>query len=380
MTDNKIGVYVHIPFCLSKCVYCDFNTFEQLERLIPDFVSAVCNELAYYGDKLGQQTQVDTVFYGGGTPSYIPTDQTRTIQHAIGAAFQITADAEVTLECNPDDITAANLGAWRSMGFNRLSLGTQSFNDTILKQMGRRHDSARARQAIELIRDSEFDNFSLDLIYGWPSQSLDDWRTTLEAALSYDPAHISLYSLQVEPTTPLRKHIETGRLRRPDDDLAADMYLLADELLPKQGLLNYEISNWAKPGRESRHNLKYWLVQPYLGVGPGAHSNISGERFSNLKSPAQYAKALAQPNSVVDQTEKVEGDAAMSEYMMLTMRLRDGVSEQDFNNQFGIQLNAKYGPQIDSLLDMGLVQRESQHLRLTTKGRLLGNEVFTAFF
>ena len=281
---DGISLYVHVPFCLSKCPYCDFNTYQGIESQFGDYLSAVVAEMTGWSHALGRPA-VNTVFLGGGTPSYLPDGDVGRILEAIAANYGVGGDAEITAECNPNDLTAQRCADLKAAGINRISIGVQSMDNGLLSMLGRRHDAAEAADALEKCRRAGFDNVNLDLMYGLPQQSLAQWRDTVERTVALEPEHLSLYALTLEEGTPLRRWVADGRLPEPDPDLAADMYDLARAELATAGYRHYEISNWSRAGRESAHNLAYWLNLEWLGVGPGAHSSLSGCRFWTVRSP-----------------------------------------------------------------------------------------------
>ena len=393
---RPLGLYVHIPFCETKCPYCDFNTYAQIESLMPSYVAALVTEVEILGDRLGRPG-VGTVFFGGGTPSYLPAAEIGKVIEAVRAAFEVTPDAEVTLEANPDDLTASKLAVYRELGVNRLSIGVQSLDDKLLTLIGRRHSASEAIGAYRSAVEAGFQNVSIDLMYGLPHQTIADWQDTLVEAAELDPPHFSMYCLTLEGGTPMEQSVKSGRLPKPDSDLAADMYVLAEEHLSGLGYRHYEISNWATPGFEGQHHLTYWRNQPYLGVGPGAHSYLQAHRFSNLKSPREYIRRLADgvepprisgglnPDSigavpVVDMVDPIDRRTEMAETMMLGLRLDTGVGMSDFAARFGIAPTQVYGDIIAELDSVGLLEAVDGSLRLTARGRLLGNEVFSRFF
>ena len=389
---TSIALYVHIPFCLSKCNYCDFNTYEGIESLMPSFVDALSKETALWGQRLGRPN-VSTVFFGGGTPSYLPEHSIRKVFDAIRDSVCLDDDAEITLEANPDDLTCDKAAAWVDAGFNRISIGVQSFDDGILAALSRRHSAAAASEAVKTARAAGFRNVNIDLMYGLPNQSLGQWRQSLRRALDLNTEHFSLYGLQIEPGTPLHRDVQIGKLPTPSDDLAADMYELAMDDLGDAGYEHYEISNWAKSGFRSKHNSAYWLNLRYLGVGPGAHSSLNGRRFANIKSPRGYIQSIE--NASLDQVnQSPEVDAgvfaidfievtsprtAISETMMLGMRLAEGVSKTEFQERFNASLDDVYGTEIEYLTDAGLIETRGDRIALTRRGKLLGNTVFEQF-
>ena len=389
---EPIAVYVHIPFCLSKCNYCDFNTYEGIESLMPSFVDALSSEIGIWG-KLLDHPDVSTVFFGGGTPSYLPPASIALLTDRLRESTDVAPGAEITLEANPDDVNAEKADAWLDAGFNRISIGVQSFDDQILHALSRRHDADQATLAVATARSAGFENISIDLMFGLPNQSITAWDSSLKRAIELETDHLSLYGLQIEPGTPLHRDVNRGFVPTPDDDLAADMYEMAMDRLSEAGYEHYEISNWAKPGFRSRHNLAYWLNQPYLGVGPGAHSSMMGRRFANMKSPRRYISAIASANSsdgtavtpidageiAVDFVESTSFEMAMSETMMLGMRLSEGMAKSEFERRFGISMVGVYGQEISKLVSTGLIEDDGDRIVLTRQGKLLGNNVFESF-
>ena len=394
------GLYVHIPFCQTKCPYCDFNTYSRIEELIPRYVDALRREIELWGGLLDHPT-LQTVFFGGGTPSYLPPDDPGSILKAIDEGFGLADGAEVSLEANPGDLTPARLAAYRESGFNRLSIGVQSLDDRVLELLGRRHTVADARSSFRAAVDSGFDNVSIDLMYGLPHQTLDVWRDTLEGAVALDPPHLSMYCLTIEQGTPLATWVEIGKVPEPDADLAADMYEMAQAVMEGAGYRHYEISNWAKSGYPSRHNLIYWRNEPFLGVGPGAHSYLIGSgggfRFANLKSPRDYVERLSATPSplgggsmtreellssvpVVEDVEAIDRRLEMAETMMMGLRLDTGIVFDGFARRFGQTPTQAYPEIVAELIDVGLLEESCDALKLTRRGRMLGNEVFSRFF
>ena len=391
---ERISLYIHIPFCETKCPYCDFNTYAAIEPLMPAYVAALQAEIALWGNLLGGP-EVHTVFFGGGTPSYLPSDDIARIMEAIRSSFDLAPDAEITLEANPGDFSDDKLTAYLYCGINRLSIGVQSFDDKLLKILGRRHNAADATSAYCQAAEAGFDNISIDLMYGLPYQSVEQWRNTLARALELAPPHISMYCLTLEGGTPMERWVEQGSMPSPDPDLAADMYLMAQNEMRDAGYRHYEISNWSKPDMRSRHNLTYWRNQPYLGVGPGAHSYLGGFRFSVIKPPREYIRRLQGVGAclcdeslsakirsvpVVDEIESIDAPLEMAETMMMGLRLDDGISITAFTERFGVPPSRFYAETLDELERLGLLCAHSGALRLTHRGRMLGNEVFSRFF
>ena len=386
------GLYVHIPFCATKCPYCDFNTYAGIEGQMEPYLAALRSEIELWGAVLSGPG-LETVFFGGGTPSYLPEGSLGMLLDAIRGAFGLASDAEITAEANPDDLHEEKLASLLDAGVNRLSIGVQSLDDGLLRVLGRRHSAHEALDAFRAARQAGFDNVSIDLMYGLPDQTLEQWGATLTMALDIGPSHISMYCLTLEGGTPMERDAAAGRIPVPDGDLAADMYLAAEVQTAEAGFRHYEISNWAIPGRESRHNLVYWRNRPFLGVGPGAHSYLDGHRFHNIRSPREYIRRLATGESsprevgrkfegipVVEAAEPVNRRLEMAETMMMGLRLDTGVQTAGFAARFGESPGEAYGEIIDEMGDDGLLETAGGSFVLTPRGRLLGNEVFSRFF
>jgi oxygen-independent coproporphyrinogen-3 oxidase len=393
MRSRNLALYVHVPFCQAKCPYCDFNSYAGLEAVMAPYVDALIAEMTLWREAT-RDARVTTVFFGGGTPSYLPLDQTERIFAGLRSAFRLAPDAEITAEANPGSADSARLDGLHDIGFNRLSLGVQSFQDDELRLLGRIHSAAEAGEAYRAGQRAGFENVNLDLIYGLPGQTLVIWQRTLAEAIALRPEHLSLYALTLEEGTPMAADVTSGRLPAPDPDLAADMYLWAGEALAAAGYEHYEISNWALPGGRCRHNLVYWRNQPYLGLGAGAHSCLGGFRFAAVRGPREYIRRVSETSvkptadglaalltglphleSAVQTTDA----AAMAETAILGLRLVDGLSLAGFRRRFGVGLLSVYGPAIAELTALGLLERSNGRLRLTPRGRLLGNEVFERF-
>lgn len=347
--DTPLGAYVHVPFCSSRCDYCAFATWTDRHHLADEYLAAVRIEIERaFAD---EPRPVVSVFVGGGTPSMVPPEG---LIEAL-SAIPLAAGAEVTVECNPDDVDEQLLAVYASGGVNRISLGVQSMVPRVLALLGRRHDPDNVRTAVEAIRRVGFRSFNLDLIYGAAGETLDEWRETLERALELDPPHISAYGLTVEAGTPLAD----DPARYPDDDIQADEYELADDLLTAAGLGNYEVSNWARPGHDCRHNRLYWDQHDYLGFGCAAHSHRAGRRWWNLRTPERYLAAVAAGDPTEAAGETLDDETRRIEGLQLALRTNDGVP-----------LEALDGSELGDL-----VERAGDRWRLTRHGRLLANEV-----
>jgi len=396
---QHVALYVHVPFCQARCAYCDFSTYAGLERLIPAYVAALCREIKHAGQQWGHLA-VPTIYFGGGTPSLLPSELLSTLFDTLRFTFHVSDDAEITLEANPGTVTMERLHRLRTLGLNRLSLGVQSAHDDELHLLGRIHTWAQAAETVAAARAAGLDNLNLDFIYGLPGHALARWQETLEAALALGPEHLSLYCLGVEEGTPLEKRIAAGELPPPDDDLAAELYTWAEERLAEAGYFHYEISNWARADPEGRHwwpehttsatseavspfvcrhNLTYWRNEPWLGLGAGAHSWLNGRRWANVRHPQDFVAALEQGRTPVAESEPIGHRLEMGETMMLGLRLAEGVDGDRFHTRFGIALETAFGDELAQLRDLGLLNWNGHVARLTARGRLLGNQVFMRF-
>ena len=393
---SGMGLYVHVPFCKTKCPYCDFNTYQGIEGLADAYIDAVKEEIALWGRVL-QSPRVNTVFLGGGTPSYLPRDGVGRIIQAMRNALTLRRDAEITVEANPDDLDSAKCDYLLSLGVNRLSIGVQSTDPGLLNMLGRRHGPEQAALAFRTARASGFNDVNLDLMYGLPGQTIDQWRDTVEQVTSWGPQHLSLYCLTLEEGTPMHRQVRDGGLPKPDEDLAADMYSHARSTLAEAGYHHYEVSNWCRPGHESRHNIGYWRNLPYLGVGPGAHSSLAGYRFWQVSSPRQYIASVKQwaegdrrPQDAmtgemlgairpVAGWEQIDIDTACAETMFLGLRLLDGLDVVAASEQVGRDLTSKYRAQISDLVALGMLEQQDSQLRLTSSAYLIANQVFMRF-
>lgn len=389
------SLYLHIPFCQKRCAYCDFNTFAGLENTIPAYVNALCREMRLVAASLPYRLPVHTLFFGGGTPSLLSVEQVATILETAATVFDVSPRAEITLEANPGTVTREALRGLRRLGVNRLSFGVQSAHPEELAILTRLHDYADVIRSVQWAREAGFDNLNLDLMFGLPGQTLERWQRTLELVLGLHPEHLSLYCLTIEKGTPFFRWSARGLLEIPDDDLAADMYELAMDRLGEAGFIQYEISNWARPSGEGtwyscRHNLQYWRGLPYLGMGAGAHGYAGGFRTANVKPVPHYIQRCqhgeSQPfprSPANDEFHPVSVQDEMAEVMMMGLRLtEEGISEEVFQHRFGKNLREVYRNILPALEQQGLIEWAGQnhdHLRLTRRGRLLGNRVFSAF-
>jgi oxygen-independent coproporphyrinogen-3 oxidase len=371
---SKAGVYLHIPFCRSRCSYCDFATdVYKSAEIVESYVSAISKEIQYFPNK----EAIDTVYFGGGTPSLLSARQLETILNAVRGGFFVTKNAEITMEMNPATVSLETLKDYKNLGVNRASFGAQTFDDAELKRLGRKHTANDVRETIELLRKAEFENVSFDLIAGLPRQTLGDWKRNLSEALKLQPEHLSLYLLEIHQNTPLAEQIRSGRQPLPDEELAAEMYEVLLETISQKGFEQYEISNFARPGYESKHNSKYWTLDAVYGFGCSAHSfdgiNI---RYSNERDTAKYVSLLESENSAIVQKETID---AASEFIFLGLRLTKGIDLDNYEKRFGVDLVEKYAEDLARLEVLQLIEFEENYLKLTGKGALFSNEVFAVF-
>ena len=388
------GIYLHIPFCKSRCSYCDFATDVYRDSgAVERYVAALCSEIqgstarvsewsghssnsTYKPPANAGGTAIDTLYFGGGTPSLLTPDQLERILKTVNSKFDIDPNAEVTMEMNPATVTPETLRAFRSLGVNRASFGVQTFNDRDLKLLARGHDANDARRTFAMLREAGFDNVSFDLIAGLPGQKMADWKANLDEAIKLSPEHISLYLLEIHSATPLAEQVRSGRRRPIDEELAAEMYEVMLDRLAAVGYEQYEISNFSRPGFESRHNSKYWTLDPVYGFGVSAHSFDGRQRYANERDTAKYVELVEKTHPVEVLREDID---IASEYIFLGLRMEDGIDLAEYQIRFGIDLINKYRIDLKDLSEAGLVEITSERLRLTRKGKLFSNEVFAVF-
>lgn len=377
---TRAGIYIHIPFCRSRCSYCDFATGAYESATAERYVDAVVSEIERF-DEAVASAEVETVYLGGGTPSLLSPEQASRLLQAVRARFSVIDGAEVTMEMNPGTVTLDALREFRGLGINRASFGAQTFDDAALRRLGRRHTARDVRQTIKDLHRAGFENVSFDLIAGLPAQTLEDWSRNLDEALALRPQHLSLYLLEVHEGTPLAEQIRRGAEPLPDDDLAALMYELMIEKACGAGYEHYEISNLCLPGYESRHNTKYWTGAPVYGFGCSAHS-YDGERrrWANERDTLRYCELVEAGRTPVVETTELDEHDRESEAVFLGLRLlRRGVSLSEYRARFRVDLRARHANDLARLEDAGLISLEGDLLRLTRHGALLSNEVFAAF-
>ena len=390
---GPLGLYIHIPFCVRKCAYCDFNSYAGLEQLYDPYLSALVLELRRHAERLGHP-RVDTIYVGGGTPTVLHSVAISNVLSAIGESFQVDSTAEITIEANPWTVGLERLDDLGRHGVNRLSIGVQSLNDDELRLLGRIHNASQAREAVATARAAAIANLNLDLIYGLPGQSLSSWLRSLNDALRLEPDHLSLYCLTIEEGTPLFEAVRQGDLPTPDPDLSAEMYERARDLLGQRGFEHYELSNWARvattapanpafygqqSSRACLHNCKYWTGQPYLGIGAGAHSYLGNVRWQNVAHPSDYIDAVNSGDNAVVEQEPISEQARMAEAMFLGLRLVQGVRWDDLRARLGCDMRERYAQELTELASLGLLTVDAESAKLTQRGQLLGNQVFVRF-
>ncbi len=370
---NPIAVYIHIPFCIHKCSYCDFNSYAGLDFLTRDFCEAIQREIQ---GVRGLEREVASVFFGGGTPTYLKAEQLNSILNAVRDVLPFAKDAEITSESNPANSDRQRFDGMRQGGFNRLSIGVQSFDDRILRIAERQHTSEDAIAAIAYARNAGFDNINLDLIFSLPEQSLEDWRVSLLNAIDINPEHMSTYALSIEEGTRFERMHRNQTLHQADEDTELEMYEMAIEQLTKAGYEHYEVSNFCRHGKQARHNLTYWLNEDYLGFGPGAVSYLGGRRWMNEKRPAAYIRKVNEREPLAIQEETLSPADALSETLILGLRLRSGVSLKSIQDRFSIDPFQRYSGLIGELISEGLAELDGDTFRLTHRGLLYSNDVF----
>jgi len=369
-----LGLYLHIPFCSAICNYCNFNRGLFDAALKVRYVDALEREIARSGSD-----RADTIYFGGGTPSLLEPEEIARLIVACREAFDVAAGAEITLEANPETVTTDRLAAFRAAGVNRLSFGVQSFRDEELKRLSRLHGAARARDAYREARQAGFDNVSLDLMMWLPEQRVDQWLASIDAAIELGPEHLSLYLLEVYPNAPLKEDMARARWSQAPDEDAATMYLEAMARLDAAGYEQYEISNVARPGRRSRHNLKYWTDGEWLGFGCGAHSTRDGARWKNVSGIDEFVGRVESGQPTAVDVRQLPADERLGDALFTGLRLSDGVDEAAVQERYGIDIWRRYGPELELFLENGVLTREAGRLRLTRQGMLVAHDVMQVF-
>lgn len=376
---KKLGVYIHVPFCKKKCNYCDFYSVKWNDEWETKYTEAVIDEIKSYKEMLGHKYIVDTVYFGGGTPTIIKPSNLKSILDSISIVADIDTEAEISMEANPNTLTDENLKQYRETGINRLSIGIQSLNDEILKKIGRIHNSKEALEAIDRARKHGFDNINADAMFNIPVQTTSDIEDTLTRIIERGVKHISFYSLKLEKGTPLYSMEQKNLITMPDEDEERNMYYKGRFVMEKSNLFQYEISNFAVEGFECRHNLKYWNQEEYIGIGPSAHSFMNSIRYSNPSDLNLYCKNSIENNFNRIIQEEMNKEELMFEYIMLRLRLTEGLDANEFKRKFNVDFNEKYKEQIKYLTDNKLIENNESIVRLTQRGMDISNYVFEEF-
>lgn len=365
-----VGLYIHVPFCVKKCKYCDFVSFEDKNQLKDRYIDCLIDEMKEY-----PQLSCDTVFIGGGTPSSLSARQLKRITDGIADNFKISENAEITCEANPGTLSKEKLKTLKNGGVNRLSIGVQSFNDNELKNVGRIHTGKEADGAIALARKCGFDNISIDIMSALPGQTFESFKQTLVHAVSENPEHISCYSLILEENTPLYSEYTDGKLILPDEDTEREMYDYACQFLNKHGYEQYEISNFAKDGKESKHNVKYWRCEEYVGIGAAAHSYYKGKRFSNTHDLCEYLSGKYHSNECEDLSLEDKAE----EFMIMGLRMTKGIRKEEFERRFGLNFDELFKDITKKFVAGGFMEDKNGFVRLTHKGISVSNSIMCEF-
>ena len=370
---QEISLYIHIPFCVRKCLYCDFPSFSGMDGMFEDYVRRLCREMDEAAPSF-QGIGVKSVFFGGGTPSILPPALMGRIMDKIMSAYDVNSDAEISMEANPGTLDAAKLREYKSMYFNRLSMGLQAWQDRLLERLGRIHRVGEFEDNFLQARDSGFKNINVDLMFSLPGQTMDDWQETLEKVIRLDPEHISAYSLIIEEGTPFFDMYEKGQITETDENTDRRMYYLAKEMLSDKGFRQYEISNFAKEGFECRHNITYWRTEEYRGFGLGAHSYVDGTRFHNSADMKEYMAGGGRLDM-----EKLTPEEMQEEFMFMGLRMNEGISKEEFLKRFKTDITSVYGQEISELISEGLLTENKGRISLTDRGIDVSNQVFEKF-
>jgi oxygen-independent coproporphyrinogen-3 oxidase len=375
---NSIGLYLHIPYCLHKCGYCDFNSHNINEAEMESYVRALLSEMEQAA-KRTKDRRVNTIFFGGGTPTTLPFSDLARILEACRQYFQVDPDAEITCEANPATIPQTDLAQLREAGFNRLSIGVQSFDPDELKRLERVHTVDEVYLTVERARQAKFENLSLDLMFALPNQTVGCWRDNLQKAIDLQPDHISAYNLTIEPDTVFYKQQSQGLLTMPPDDFQRELFEITIDTLTGAGYEHYEISNYAQAGKQSRHNLNYWVDGEYIGLGAGASSFFNGDRYKNTNLPARYIARINETQTAVESRETPDRRQRMGEAVMLGLRLSAGLNLSQFKKQFDITFQEAFGDTVTRLTGMGLIELSDDRAALTREGLFLADSVIIEF-
>ncbi len=376
---KSIGIYIHIPFCISKCYYCDFNSFSNKSSLVEAYFDALKKEIILNSER-AVGYDVKTIFIGGGTPSSIDSQHIQGVLELCYKHYNLRSDAEISIESNPGTLSEFKLKAYKYIGINRLSIGLQAWQNKLLKSIGRIHSIEEFLNNFKLARDIGFNNINVDLIFSLPDQTLDDWHETLNNVIGLGPEHISCYSLKIEENTVFWEKYNHGEIKDIDDQLDREMYYMAKRQLSQHGYNMYEISNFSKKSFECRHNLVYWNAENYLGFGAGAHSYFNEKRYNNVYSIEDYIENyMKNEGKYIEEEALIDEAESMSEFIILGMRLTQGISTVEFKERYGIEIEDRFGEQFNKLIARGLVEYKDQRFMLTETGLDYANQVFMEF-
>jgi len=369
------ALYIHIPFCISKCIYCDFNSIIVQSQVVDEYLDAIRSEL----QAINGEYSFTTVYIGGGTPTVLNEIQLSKLLNTISEHVDISNIREYTIEANPGTLNDEKILALKNSQVNRISVGVQSFNDKYLKLLGRIHSAKEAKDILFNLRENGFENISIDLIYGYPAQTLNEWKMDLNECLKLSPVHISAYCLSYERGTPLVGMMDTGKLIRLSEEEELKMYERTNDFLSNKGYLRYEISNFAKPGRECLHNTVYWENREYVGIGAGAFSYINGERYCKIKNVKEYISTVKSKKSLICFSEKLPQEKRASEILIMALRMTSGISKKEFFNRSGLDLTELFGKQVNMLTQAGLINFDDERIKLTRKGLTVADSVMMEF-
>ena len=374
---DKISLYIHIPFCAQKCLYCDFPSFARKDHLRKAYIEALNKEIISLREK-HNNLEINTIFIGGGTPSVLEADELECLLKEV-AKLNMAKDIEYSMECNPGNLTEEKLEVMKNYGVNRISMGLQAKQDNLLKGLGRIHNYKTFKENFLLAKKVGFNNINVDLMFGLPNQRLNEWEETLREIISLEPAHISAYSLIIEEGTAFYNLYENDKLKLPTEEEERKMYHLAKKILEENGFNQYEISNYAKEGKECRHNLAYWNMDNWIGVGSAAASYINGKRIKNISSVEEYINSINEKGEAVEEIINNSKNDNMEEFMFMGLRKINGIDENEFKNRFSMNINDVYGEILNKYIDEGLLIRKSGRIFLSEKGIEISNIIMADF-
>lgn len=373
---KSLSIYIHIPFCDVICPYCDFNKFSKVDNLIPEFVDSLINEIKLRRFK---KSNVESISFGGGTPSYLSNNDLTSIFIALKENFSFNENIEISIEANPKDINLEKIFFYKNLGINRISIGGQSFDDNVLKKLGRNHNAKELISTLDLLKDNYLKNVNLDLIYGVPGQSIESWENSLNKFIEFNFPHLSAYQLTYEPKTKFHRDLMTNKITELNDEDIVKMFKILNSKMSDYGYQNYEISNWSKPGMESLHNMRYWKKNDYIGFGPGASSFYGNNRKTNIKSLKKYINNLKNLILEFEENYTLNKKDNLIEGIMLNLRLSSGINHEQFEKKFNFDFSDKFFQTIDKLLEYDLIKTNNKKTILTEKGKLLSDSIFVLF-